>query len=433
MNCIAAFQRARPGWLPPTLFCPTAGLLALLLAAASACAASAASTPTDPDRIYDVEYVIAPDLTAGGLWVELRLKQPRLLLRSFNMRRGRIVGNSVSADGDVQVSDDRIVWTPPTRGGTLRWFLPVNHVRSNERYDAFMNSDWSIFRASDAMPSASTRTLKGSLSRTHLRFELPDDWSSLTPYFGRDDRYSIDNPDRRFDRPTGWFLLGNIGRRNETIVGRRVVVAGPAGQAVRRMDALALMRWTLPELTRLLPDFPPRVTVIAAGEPMWRGGLSAPNSIFIHADRPLISENGTSTLLHELMHVGIGLSGTEGADWIVEGLAEYYSLELLRRSGTISAKRFDTALGDLEEWGTRARSLCVRRASGAVTARAVTVLAGLDRELRRSSATDLDEVLRELVTSNRDISLAGLQSVVAKLAGTLPGTITDENLPGCGS
>ena len=39
-------------------------------------------------------------------------------------------------------------------------------------------------------------------------------------------------------------------------------------------------------------------------------------------------------LLHEVMHAMLGIHATSGDDWIVEGLAEFYSLELLRLSGT---------------------------------------------------------------------------------------------------
>src|SRR5690606_21947056 len=134
--------------------------------------------------------------------------------------------------------------------------------------------------------------------------------------------------------PTGWIVLGHLGVRYDTISGIRTKVAGPVNQGVRRMDMLALLRWTLPELLRILPDFPHRLTIVSAGDPMWRGALSAPQSLYLHAERPLISENGTSTLLHEVVHVGLGVGAGHGADWVVEGLAEYYSLEMLRRSGT---------------------------------------------------------------------------------------------------
>ena len=135
------------------------------------------------------------------------------------------------------------------------------------------------------------------------------------------------------------------------------------------MDILAFLAWNLPEAARLFPSFPSRLTVVSANEPMWRGGLSAPSSLFIQASLPLLSENGTSTLLHELMHIGIGNSAGHNADWIVEGMAEYYSLKLLYRSGTISKRRFEKSLAALEKWGREAADLCVGKASGAVDAR----------------------------------------------------------------
>src|SRR3546814_11955514 len=81
------------------------------------------------------------------------------------------------------------------------------------------------------------------------------------------------------------------------------------------------------------------VVFVSAGDPMWHGGLSGPRSLFVHADRPLISENGSSTLMHEMVHVVTGLRAVSGDDWIVEGIAEYYSMVLLNRSGMLSDAR----------------------------------------------------------------------------------------------
>lgn len=42
-----------------------------------------------------------------------------------------------------------------------------------------------------------------------------------------------------------------------------------------------------------------------------------------------ISENATSTLFHELSHVITRISAEDRSDWIAEGLAEFYSVELV--------------------------------------------------------------------------------------------------------
>lgn len=198
------------------------------------------------------------------------------------------------------------------------------------------------------------------------------------------------------------------------------------------MDMLALLNWTLPSLTRLLPDFPERLTIISASDGMWRGGLSGPRSLYLHASLPLISENSTSTLLHEIMHIGTGLSAARGADWIVEGLAEFYGLEILRRSRTITQDRFEDAIEDLAEWGREADTLCTRESTAATTARAVALFAALRDEMRRNGGGDpLDDVLRNLVRAGGKVSVAEFRRLAADVHGSMPAALKLSNLPGC--
>ena len=399
----------------------------------SAPASESATGATPRDRVYRVEFRVTPEPQAGGAWVELHLEQRSQLLREMDLNAPADWISEVGGDGQVTRTEDRVNWLPPAGGGTLRWFAKINHQRDSGGYDSFINEQWAVFRADDIIPAAATRTLKGADSDTTLIFDLPRDWSSATQYFGKDGGYRISNADRRFDRPTGWVALGELGVRHDTIAGIRVKIAGPVGQSVRRMDILALLRWTLPEITRVLPRFPARLTIVSAGDPMWRGGLSAPASLFIHADRPLISENATSTLVHELVHVGLGGSAASGADWIVEGLAELYSLEALRRSGTISQRRYQIALERLEERGKEAESLCSDASRGAVTARAVTVLHDLDTEIRQhgTPSTSLDDVVRQLTDNDLEITLARLREAAGKFIGGPATTLSEERIENC--
>jgi predicted metalloprotease with PDZ domain len=166
---------------------------------------------------------------------------------------------------------------------------------------------------------------------------------------------------------------------------------------------------------------------------MWRGALSAPDSIYVHADRPLLSENATSTILHETVHVGLHLAAATGADWIVEGLAEYYSLEMLRRSGTISDERYRDAHAELESWGREVRDLCTRRSSGSNTARAVSILSTMNGEIRKASRgkADIDDVLRALATYDRKITVTQFRKIAAEIAGRPVEALASKNLPGC--
>jgi len=166
---------------------------------------------------------------------------------------------------------------------------------------------------------------------------------------------------------------------------------------------------------------------------MWRGALSAPASLFIQAERPLISENATSTLLHEVMHVTTGMRSETGYDWIVEGIAEYYSLELLRRSDSISEKRYKNARRSQREWAQQADTLCGPSSSGATTALAVTTLAALDRELRNNSGGELslDDVTSELLATGEALNLERLRSAAKRIGGGNIETLHTDKLPGC--
>jgi predicted metalloprotease with PDZ domain len=132
----------------------------------------------------------------------------------------------------------------------------------------------------------------------------------------------------------------------------------------------------------------------------------------------MISGNGTSTLIHELIHVCMRARSGPGADWIVEGLAEYYSLEILRRSGGISESRYRKAQRQLAEWGKEAPRLDVERSSGPVTARAVGVLVDIDRDIRRSSggARSLDDVASALAADDGPVTVQRFEELVAQMS-----------------
>ena len=406
----------------------------ILLAAASASCDIPASDAqaSDGAPVYDLEYRVRMDTARRGAELRLRLRQPGAYLRELDMpTRGGDLAD-FAGDGDLAVADGRVTWRPPAAGGTLSWFARLEHRRGETHYDAWVAPDWALFRGEDIAPSGVTRTLRGARSRTRLVFDLPPGWSSVTPYRGESDAYPLHHPQRRFVTPTGWMVLGNIGVRNERIAERLVKVAGPTGHGVRRMDILALLRWSLPDVVRLIPDFPERLTIVSAGEPMWRGALSGPQSMYMHAERPLISENGTSPLLHEVMHVGLALSGEHGTDWIVEGIAEYYSLELLRRTGTISEERHAAAHEGLAEWGREVENLCTRHSTGAVTARAVGVMASLAAELARSgSGAHMDDIVRALAALDEKITVARFREIAADALGRPSRALAATNLPGC--
>ena len=419
MNCISTWRTR-------------ALLVCVTLCGACGTQVADSEEPADP-LAYQLRIVAEPRPLNGVVDVTLRLDQQRPLLRELRLRHDvRISG--LRGDGEFVQDATQTHWLPPADGGVLRWTVAVPHRRNGDGYDAWLGAEFGLFRAEDIIPRASSRTLKGAHSETSLRFRMPAGWSVVTQY--RDTgTIRVDNPERRLDLPSGWIVMGRLGVRREQIAGMRVAVAGPVNHSIRRLDTLALLNWTLPELARILPELPPRLTIVSAGEPMWRGGLSAPQSLFLHAERPLISENATSTLLHEIMHMTLGLDSTDDHDWIIEGLAEYYSLQLLSRSGTISPSRYAEAGRELAEWAGDATRLCGGNSTGPTTALAVGVLARLDVEIRRETADEatLDDVLRDLVNRGELLDLRLLTESATAIIGHKPDALHSEKLPGCRS
>jgi hypothetical protein len=272
------------------------------------------------------------------------------------------------------------------------------------------------------------RVLKGAKANATLRLLAPAGWSIETPY-GPAEGHIVHVGDARanFDRPKGWLLAGKLAVRRDVIAQRRVAVASPEGSGFRSNDVLAFVRWTLPSLVELFPEFPPRLLIVSGPDTMWRGGLSGEGSLYLHADRPLISQNGTSTPLHEMVHVASGLHGKGGADWIVEGIAEYYSLELLRRSNTISQERFDNSFATLAQWSAGTKCVATDRSEGTQTAHSVLVMRALDREIRAAThdRQSLDDVARTLADARQPVTNAAFRSTVAALIGGPPTALAE--------
>src|SRR3546814_11442166 len=122
----------------------------------------------------------------------------------------------------------------------------------------------------------------------------------------------------------------------------------------------------------------------------------------MHADRPVVSENGTSSLVYELVHVFSRIKDSDRSDWITEGLAEYYAIELVRRAGGMSEDRYQRVREDLTKWSRKVDSLRTEHSTGPITATAVLLLQEPDREIRpRSKARhSLADVTRGLTRAD---------------------------------
>ncbi len=403
----------------------SAALALLGIAAAAPAAASAARAHYDVD--YHVRFL--PSERAAAVTIATSphgARATRIRLRMDAKRYTQVRG-----DGRVMRAGDGVTWEPPEAGGALHYRYRIDHQRRGGGYDAVIGPHWAIVRGDDLVPAGAVIATAGADARARLRFTLPEGWTHVDTPYARTrsgNGFVVVDPRRRFDRPLGWIIAGAVGARCEWIESSKLCVAGPKGGDVRRNDIVAFANVTLPHLERAFGTLPPKLLVVSAGDPMWRGGLSGPRSLFLHADRPLFSENGTSSLMHELFHVVTRIRGGENDDWIAEGLAEYYSIELPRRAGLLSASRYEKALAWMRRFGSGVEHLRAHRSSGKTTARAVLLLHDLDREIQTSSGgnASLDEVTRALMPV-REVSLADLRAAAQRAIG-VPSLVLDSPL-----
>ncbi len=370
------------------------------------CAALLAAAPSWAANKIDLDYHVRFLPESDQAEVRLTLEQGRAV-RSLRFDLGeRERYSDFRADGQWQQEESGTgTWLPGEGQSSLSYRVRIDHVRTSGRFDALMSERWALLRGDDLVPGARLEQQDGVELVARLEFELPEGWESVEtgwPRIGKN-RFRIDNPARLFDRPTGWLLAGRLGVRHATLGGTEVRVAAPLGEGMRRMDILTLLTFVWDEYRAVFLREPGKLLVVGAGDPMWRGGLSASNSLYLHADRPLVSENGTSTLLHELVHVFARIRDTDESDWISEGLAEYYAIELLRRAGGLGEDRYAKVCRHLAEWGGKVRTLRGQHVGGAQTARAVLLLQQLDGEIRMRSEGhhSLDEVVHGLMRMER--------------------------------
>ncbi|WP_447902231.1 hypothetical protein [Pseudomonas serbica] len=305
------------------------------------------------------------------------------------------------ADGQWQLTAGKAargVWRPMAEKASLTYRVKISHGRKNGSFDTRMTPTWALMRGDDLVPPARLDQQDGTELVSRLEFELPNGWQSVEtawPRIGKH-KFRIDNVSRLFDRPTGWMLAGHLGSRRTRLGETEVTVASPRGQGMRRMDVLTLLTFVWPQVQAVFPRHPTKLLIVGANDPMWRGSLSAHESIYLNSRLPLVGENGRSPLVRELAQVFGRINDQQRSDWISEGFAEYYAIELVRRAGGMSDERYEDLHGKLVKDSQKVTSLRGEQINPAQVAKAVVLLQELDREIRLKTRNkrSLDDVLR---------------------------------------
>ncbi|NWD54196.1 hypothetical protein HX878_05510 [Pseudomonas veronii] len=364
----------------------------------------ALSTPVWCAKKVDLDYHVKLLPQSDQAEVRVSLSQGSAV-RSLDFELGRDGDYSdFKADGQWKVSGHRGLWQPSADKASLTYRVRLSHARKPGIYETRMTPGWALFRGEDLVPTAHLDQQDGVELVSRLVFELPTGWKSVETAWPRIGKHTfrINNVSRLFDRPTGWMLAGNLGSRRVRLGETDVTVASPKGQAMRRMDVLTLLTFVWPQVEAAFPRHPAKLLIVGASDPLRRGAFSARDSVYLNSRTPLVSENGSSPLIREVVHAIGRFSDHDASDWISEGLAEYYAIELLRRGGGITDERYAAIQARLTREGKDVTSLRGEHVSGAIVARAVVVMQELDREIRvkTHNKRSLDDLAQVVMRAN---------------------------------
>jgi len=402
---------------------PLCGLgLGLLLMTALPAAADTVATPKET---FSVDYVVTVtnrhSAVATVRWELVGIDEIRELRLHYDPKRL----DHFEGSGRLEPIDGGLRWIPAGPYAHLTYHAHIDHVRGqHQRYDSYADGNWIVTRARDLFPrvaiSCETREGERPSSRARLIFRLPPGWQSAAalPALGKG-TYQLREPGRLLDRPHGWFALGKLRLDHREIAGMMIQVARAPGSALSPPDLFRLLETTLPDLSKLLHAQPATVLVVSAPDPMWHGGISGENSFYIHGKRPLRTADKTSPYLHELFHVLQPYKPAADADWIEEGLAEYYSLELQRRSGLVDPAAYARALGYFQRFGKWNVNLTQQQDNAATNNSAPLIMYALDQHIQHATAGKkrLDDVVGRLAQDGGEVDTARFMQVVKQVSG----------------
>ncbi len=386
---------------------------------------SQAADSETPRQTFSIDYIVtiphAGATTAQVRWELAGIEEiERLTLRFPDTGASEITGS-----GQLVRHDNHVVWTPSKPYAHLSYTIELNHVRGTQhRFDSYATDSWIVTRARQLFPiihmEAKERNGVTPKSRARLIFRLPKGWQSIAALPKEaPDVFRLADPAQILDRPFGWYVLGHFTVDRQEIAGIMVSIARVPGVTSDPAETFRFLGATLPMMQRILTSAPERILIANAPDPMWRGGISSRNSFYMHAGRPLRTADRTSPYLHEFFHVLQPFRSAPDSDWLIEGLAEFYSLELQRRAGLLDERKFFKGLQLFERYGLWNVDLRRQRDNAATNNSAPLVLYSLDQRIQRATAgrKRLDDVVHELARSRTSVDTAKFQDLAGKVAG----------------
>jgi hypothetical protein len=384
-----------------------------------------ATQAAQPHETYSVQYTIEIDAAAPARarvrWQLAGIDEIERI--RFRLDPSRFEG--FDGSGTFERRGNELLWTPGGPYAELRYTALLDHRRgAGKGYDSYAGEGWILSRTTAFFPRSAALFRRdvepNPESRARLALRLPPGWDSATVFpLEAPQRYVVETPHQRLDHPRGWLLLGHMLRTDVRIAETAVTIARTP-RVTRKVEPITrLMTQALPLVKTLFGRELPRLLIVIGSDPMWRGGLSGEQSFYMHDRRPVRTRDHTSPYLHELFHVAAPFRPHADGHWVTEGLAEYYSLELQRRMGSLSAARFQRALELFAEHGLWHQDFTRTPASALRNNSAPLVMYVLDQRIRAATGGQrgLDAVVASLARDGGPVSTARFLGTVQRVAG----------------
>lgn len=253
----------------------------------------------------------------------------------------------------VQSGPRQWTWTPQAVTGTLTYRVQLNRPRTIRGYDSYHGGSWIFTRARDLFPQKKYVYRRPIRILSRVRFILPPGWQVASAMRALD--ATTFEARERFSgitAPYGWLMAGDLATWHMGHGGVDLTIVAPRVSDYPSDALRTLLALTMPEFAKIMSALPERILVVAGPDPLWRGGISGEDSLYLNQNLPLIAGDYTSTAVHELFHITQGFQKAgQRSDWIVEGLAEYYSLKILRQTRQISRRRFVKGIRKFDRQG----------------------------------------------------------------------------------
>ncbi len=388
------------------------GLVLVLATLILAVPLSHAQPASETKRILEWEYVVSiPDPASGNVHVEMTLRNLSGIIERVTLlttdHRDPIANVTGTPETLLTTETGGVSFAVDSNAEKLSFDVRVVRPAFKPgEYLSWVGTDFVLFKAEALALAYTYRYFEGKPFEWvgKVKFVTPDTWRVEAPWT-RDGPNAYRLPTGQV-LPRGYIVMGPFDAPEEhAVAGRtlRYVRLGEAGSY--EPDFVDYIDRATPYYEAVYgPGTGPHLLAINAPDPMFRGGLGATDSFFVHESADL------RTLAHEYAHVFQQFSVEENpgrsAIWINEGDADYHSALSLLAAEVWSPAEVNTFLDGLSK---------SREDEGLATARLVdagygtslerfayhkgaTVLRALDALMKRESngAHGVADVMRRL-------------------------------------